>query len=194
MGVGVDAGSSGGAICRSLHEDTGETARVTKNHLLATIRQSRRQSGPGGIAIETGLRCFVDRPRVRGGIAPTASYLGVRSPMDYLVFRVYKTAKHIISSADRRIAVAIVCDYERSLVLVARGAQAERRVAVAGCGRRDLPLEGLPTLADNQAARHSAVVSRARFLSSQISRLAPLPGHDHARCWTRSRLVRLRIS
>ena len=64
------------------------------------------------------------------------------TPMDYLVFRVYEAAKKLISSADRRIAVVIVSDYElsyeiplsenwieRPMVLVARDARAERSSA-----------------------------------------------------------------
>jgi len=48
-GVVADvAGSGGGLACGSLHEGTSGTVRVTKNHLLATIRQSRKQSDSGG--------------------------------------------------------------------------------------------------------------------------------------------------
>jgi len=45
---------------------------------------------------------------------PTAGWLGVYSPIDYLLFRLYEAARKLQDSRAKRIAVAIVSDYDVS--------------------------------------------------------------------------------
>lgn len=45
---------------------------------------------------------------------PIASWLGVYSPIDYLLFRLYEAARQLQNAQARRIAVAIVSDYDVS--------------------------------------------------------------------------------
>ena len=48
---------------------------------------------------------------------PTFGWLGVYSPMDYLLFRLYQAALQLQAAEGKRIAVAIVSDYEISYEL-----------------------------------------------------------------------------
>lgn len=45
---------------------------------------------------------------------PTANWLGVYSPIDYLLFRLYEAARKLRDTREKRIAVAIVSDYDVS--------------------------------------------------------------------------------
>lgn len=45
---------------------------------------------------------------------PTANWLGVYSPIDYLLFRLYEAARKLSDTRTKRIAVAIVSDYDVS--------------------------------------------------------------------------------
>jgi len=45
---------------------------------------------------------------------PTSGSLGVYSPIDYLLFRLYEAARQLQNSHAKRIAVAIVSDYDVS--------------------------------------------------------------------------------
>ena len=46
--------------------------------------------------------------------SPTVGWLGVYSPVDYLIFRLYEAARQLQGTQLRRVAVAIVSDYEVS--------------------------------------------------------------------------------